>query len=205
MAFIVQRDLPKLSLAPSESEREKAAYTHAAIREHLESDPALEKYRIDTYLHGSYKNSTNVRGDSDVDMGSLTNEVFNYDTNWLPTAPRHDYGIARSSLKDSVDASLSQLPPGDFGYWQYRADVLTSLRREYGESVFDGNKAITVRGNTYRLDADVLPCNAFRQYYQQGSDATYHEGITFLTKQYERVVNFPHQHFTPSYSPPSAF
>src|SRR5688500_8797936 len=84
MTATTQRDLVKLALAPSQTERDKAARTHTAIREHLESDEALKKYAIDTYLQGSYKNSTNVRGDSDVDMGSVTDRVFYYDMSDLP-------------------------------------------------------------------------------------------------------------------------
>lgn len=53
MPLTTQRDLVKLALAPSQTEREKAARTHAAIREHLESDPAISGYNIDTYLQGS--------------------------------------------------------------------------------------------------------------------------------------------------------
>lgn len=195
MAVRSTGDFVKLSIAPSEAEREKAAQTHNAIREHLETDDALKKYRTDTYLQCSYKNSTNVRGDRDVDMGSLTNEVFHYETDWLPTDPQFDYSGAKPSLKESVDASLNQLEPAGFTFWQYRPDVLASLQRKYG-TVEDGNKAITVLGNTYRLDADVLPCTSFRQYYKdrQGK-ASYHTGIAYFLKSHERIVNFPHQHF----------
>ena len=196
MAVSAKRDLVTLALAPSATEQEKAARTHTAIREHLETDPALDKYKVDTFLQGSYKNSTNVRGDSDVDMGSLTDQVFYYDTDWLPTESRYDYGRSGPSLKESVEKSLNALPAGGFNYWEYRADVLASLTKKYGDSVTDGNKAINIRGNTYRLDADVLPCMAFRQYVAKGDAATYHTGIAFYSKSYERIVNFPHQHFT---------
>lgn len=195
MAVTAQRDLVALALAPSPTEREKAARTHKIIRDHLETDPALKKYRVDTYLQGSYKNSTNVRGDSDVDMGIFTDQVFIYETAWLPTEPRMVYGRMSKSLKESVDEELDALPRGDFTFNEYRADVLASLRREYGDSVIDGNKAINVLANTYRIDADVLPCIAFRQYHLQGSAATYHKGIAFFDKLGTRHVNFPHQHF----------
>jgi hypothetical protein len=197
MGVEAKRDLVQLAIAPSQTERDKAARTHTVIRQHLETDPALKKYKIDTFLQGSYKNSTNVRGDSDVDLGSETNEVFYHDTDWLPTEPRYEYGVAANSLKESVDQSLSQLGTGGFTFWQYRADVLASLQREYGaDSVVDGNKAITVTGNTSRLDADVLACTSFRQYYKdwQGK-ASYHKGIAFFSKSHERIVNFPKQHF----------
>jgi hypothetical protein len=197
MAVQAKRDLVQLAIAPSPTEQEKAARTHTMIREHLETDPALKKYKVDTFLQGSYKNSTNVRGDSDVDLGSETDEVFYHDTDWLPTEPRYQYGAAAPSLKESVDNSLKQLGRGGFTYAEYRADVLASLQRQYGvSSVVDGNKAITVTGNTYRLDADVLPCTSFRQYFKdwQGN-ANYHTGIAFFSKSHERIVNFPKQHF----------
>ena len=195
MSIVTQRDLVALSSAPSQTERDKAARTHTAIREHLETDSALSKYRIDTFLQGSYKNSTNVRGDSDVDAGSFTNEVFYHDTSWLPTDTRYAYGRQLVSLKESVDEEIGQFGPGGFTFTEYRADVLASLKKKYGDSVKDGKKAIKVCGNTYRLDADVLPCMAFRQYYQSGTGASYHDGIVFFVNGYQRVSNFPHQHY----------
>lgn len=197
MAVKLKRDLVQLSSAPSETERDKAARTHNAIREHLESDPDLQKYKVDTFLQGSYKNSTNVRGDSDVDMGCVTNEVFYYDTGWLPTEARYEYGLPTASLKESVEQSLNKLGKGAFTFWDYRDDVFRSLQRKYGvAAVVDGNKAITITGNTSRLDADVLPCTLFRQYFtdRQGT-ASFHTGISFYTKSHERIVNFPKQHF----------
>jgi len=175
---------------------EKAGRTHRAIREHLETDDALRRYSIDTFLQGSYKNSTNVRGDSDVDMGSLTTKVFHYKTNWLPTKPRLEYGQMIESMKDTVERSMNSLGSGSFSFAEYRADVFASLRRKYGNSVEDGNKAIKVKGSTYRLDADVLPSVAFRQYYSAGSAPSYHSGITFFANDGRQHVNFPHQHFT---------
>lgn len=191
MAVRAKRNFVDLSIAPSASEREKAARTHTAIRQHLETDEALRKYAVDTFLQGSYKNSTNVRGDSDVDMGSVTDKIFYYDLSDLPDDPS-PYG--GPSLQESTKTQIS---PGSFTFDDYRGDVLASLKRKYGsENVIDGNKAITVKGNSYRLDADVLPCTTFRQYYQDWQRGTaYHTGIAFFTRSGERVVNFPKQHF----------
>ncbi len=69
-------NLTALAAAPSQTEQDNAARTHRIIREYLESVPSLARYRIDTFLQGSYKNSTNVRQDSDVDIGSRTSEVY---------------------------------------------------------------------------------------------------------------------------------
>ncbi len=190
MAVTMQRDLVKLSLAPSETERDKAARTHNMIRAHLEEDRSLSKYSISTYLQGSYKNSTNVRGDSDVDMGSVTETTFFYDLSDLPETKTSQWQA--KSLREEVQESIV---PASYSYWDYRRDVYASLKTEYG-TVEDGKKAITVAGNTYRLDADVLPCLVHRHYYSNASGRpAYHNGIAFLTSTGERIVNFPQQHF----------
>jgi hypothetical protein len=193
MAVTAKRDIVTLALAPSATEREKAERTHNMIRDHLESDPSLSKYKVDTYLQGSYKNSTNVRGDSDVDMGCRTGDIFLYELSDLPdTAPTSPYGTPSKSLRTQVQESIT---PASYTYWDYRRDVYRSLKLEYG-AVEDGNKAITVDGNTYRLDADVLPCTEFRWYYKDYfSNASYHRGIAFLTSTGKRIINFPQQHF----------
>ena len=197
MAVTVKRgDLSKLSEAPSQTEQAKSAHTHRMIREHLESDPSLTKYSPDTYLQGSYKNSTNVRGDSDVDMGSLTTQIFSYDVNWLPNETQFNYGYPHPSLRESIQKKLTGMGPASFSYSSYRADVLASLKLKYGNSsVSDGNKAIKILGNTNRLDADVLPCLQFRQYYEVAGTADYHQGIVFWTNDGNKIVNFPYQHF----------
>src|SRR5690349_18287567 len=106
MAVAAKRDLVNLALAPSATEREKAERTHNMIRAHLESDESLKKYRVDTYLQGSYKNSTNVRGDSDVDMGCRTGESFFFELTDLPdTAPQSSYYSSGKSLREQVQES----------------------------------------------------------------------------------------------------
>jgi hypothetical protein len=192
MAVTAKRDLNVLSLAPSETETQKAIRTHKMIRDHLESDPNLKKYNVTTYLQGSYKNSTNVRGDSDVDMGCLSNEILFVDLKDLPDTPTPTYGGIVRSLREQVERSYND---SSYSYWDYRQDVYKSLKLEYGD-VEDGNKAIRVDGNTYRLDADVLPCIGFRMYYKGYSNqAAYHEGIAFLTSTVKKIINFPKQHY----------
>lgn len=190
---VTKRELATLALAPSETETKRAARTHNKIRDHLEGDPALSKYSISTFLQGSYKNSANVRGDSDVDMGCMSEDTFFYDLDELPDEPvRSTYGGFVKSLREEVQESIG---PASYSYWDYRRDVYASLKLEYG-SVEDGDKAIRVDRNTHRLDADVLPCISFRMYYKNHlGRAAYHEGIAFLTSTGKRIVNFPKQHF----------
>jgi len=184
-------DLDRLAVAPSQSEQEAAKRTHESIRGHLESDPALAEYRVETRLQGSYRNSTNVRADSDVDLSCRTERIYYPDVSELPdtpTSPFEPSPLARYKAASS---------PASFTFTQYRQDVLDSLRGKYGSTVQDGNKAIKVPGNTYRLDADALPCIEHRRYfrYTNGGETDYHRGIAFMTKKRKWIVNFPEQHF----------
>ena len=175
-------DLTALAAAPSQTEQDNAARTHRMIREYLESVHSLQRYRIDTFLQGSYKNSTNVRGDSDVDIGSLTSEIYIGDVDRLNENQRRQY-----------QANTSK---GGFSYFEYRADVLKALQDKFQFDVHDGNKAIKIDGNSSRLPADVLPCVEHRLYWQYtGYSSDYARGIAFYTKQHKLMVNFPKQHF----------
>ena len=110
-------DLAALAAAPSQTEQDNAARTHRIIREYLESAPSLQRYRIDTFLQGSYKNSTNVRGDSDVDIGSRTSEIYIGNVDKLTEHQERQY-------QDNTS-------PGDFSYFEYRADVLKALQDKF--------------------------------------------------------------------------
>jgi hypothetical protein len=196
MAVGTLRDFVKLAAAPSATEQQKVAHTHNTIREHLESDESLKKYYVNTYLQGSYHNSTNVRGDSDVDMGCRTDNVFYHSTEFLPTEKRQQYGYIMESVKEATDREIANYGSGSFTFWDYRQDVLASLQKKYGwDNVIDGNKAIGINGNTSRLEADVLPCTQFRQYYEWNGQTKYHTGISFFSKTFQRIVNFPEQHY----------
>jgi len=175
-------NLETLASAPSITEQNAAAATHIIIHTFLEGVSSLKKYSVDTRLHGSYKNSTNVSRNSDVDIGAQSDQIYLYDVSGLP--------------QDQLARFKETTSPGTFTFEDYRRDILASLRSQYGPQVIDGNKAITIPGNTYRLPADVLPCVEFRHYWNyQSGPGSFATGITFLTKQGNRIVNFPQQHF----------
>ena len=53
--------------------------THETIRRALESYPWPEGKTHEFFLQGSYSNSTNIRGDSDVDVVLKLNNTFYHD------------------------------------------------------------------------------------------------------------------------------
>ena len=185
-------DLFKLAVAPTPAEQEKAKRTHEQIRAHLESDPNLTKYFVNTKLQGSYRHSTNVREDSDVDMNCRTASIYQSELNWLKKTP------VNAGQPSEVQRYEANRTPASFTFLDYRADVLASLIRKYGSSVVNGNKAIKVNGNTYRMDADVLPCIEHRRYryFNSPTDNDYARGIAFQAKSGGRwFINYPEQNY----------
>lgn len=125
------------------------------------------------YLQGSYPNHTNIRGDSDVDIVVETRSVF------------------YSNLTES-DLRAAGMPTGSFTWIQFRDEVKKALSSYYGyNDVTQGDKCIKVNGGGNRLNADVVPCNEYRNYQNGYVGAT---GITFWTQSYIQVVNYPKLH-----------
>lgn len=131
----------------------------------------------EVYLQGSYPNHTNIRGDSDVDIVAESSNVFYHN---VPDDQRSQYG-------------LSPAATGGYGWKEYKAEVLNALTSYYGHNVVtQGNKCIKIAGSGSRLNADVVPCVRYRQYYNNGNHA---KGITFWTRDGNvKVVNFPKIH-----------
>ena len=52
----------------SDTEEEKCNNTERMIRAAISESPVLSKRNVEVFAQGSYKNNTNVRQDSDVDI-----------------------------------------------------------------------------------------------------------------------------------------
>lgn len=133
--------------------------------------------RYNTYLQGSYKNSTNIYGDSDVDVVvELTSSFYNN----LTAEQKRSLGLTNS----------------EYGYFNFRNDIETCLRAYYGtENVETGNKVFKIEPGSNRLPADVLVCSEYRLYYGALNSSRYYTGIAFYTRnENEKVINFPKTH-----------
>jgi len=160
--------------------------THESIRVALSriGDLSLDRdYEI--YLQGSYKNSTNIYGDSDVDVVVQLNSTFRGDTSRLPPEEQTAY---RSAYPDAT-----------YTFANFRSDVLAALRAYYDVSLItEGNKSIMVAAQSGRLDADVVPCLHYRKYrYFRGfGDQEYVDGIVLDTQREGRqIISFPKPHY----------
>jgi hypothetical protein len=139
----------------------------------------------EVYLQGSYKNDTNIRGDSDVDVVVQLNSTWAYDL---------------SGLSDDQRGIFSRSYPTNATYlWEhFRADVLRSLRAYYGQAaVAEGTKSLKLTATPGRLAADIIPAILHRKYlYFYGTNGEQHvEGIKFWSRSGREIVNFPKIHY----------
>lgn len=132
---------------------------------------------FEIYLQGSYKNDTNIRSDSDVDVVAQLSSTF------------------CSNLSEDQKRILG-LTSATYHLSNFRADVLKILKNYYGQSqVTEGNKSIKIKANNGRLPADVIVCAQYRRYKTVNS-YDYIEGMTFRTQNENRqVINYPKVHY----------
>jgi hypothetical protein len=158
---------------------ENARRTHESIRAALEAYNRLRGVQYEVYLQGSYKNDTNIRGDSDVDVVVQLNSAFY--SNLSEDQKRH-FGFA----------------PADYTWRDFRSDVLTALQDYYKHGkVTEGRKAIKVRTPYLSAPADVVVCIQYRKYPEYPRNANdFIEGMTFYVPSEGRwVINFPKIHY----------
>ncbi|WP_221965451.1 nucleotidyltransferase family protein [Rhizobium laguerreae] len=118
-----------------------------------------------------------------MDVVLCTDSIFYYDL---------------SSLDALGKARFEQAFPGvgAYSYADFKKDAGSWLTANYGQDVITGSKAISIRGNGNRRDADVLPAVQFRHYWSfpSASNSDFAQGIVFWKADGTRVVNFPRQH-----------
>lgn len=163
-----------------------AKQTHESIRTALNSYSWPNGIKFEVYLQGSYKNTTNIRGDSDVDVVTQLNSTFESD---LSNLTDYQQILHKRTYFDAT-----------YRWKNFRADVIIALRDYYGYTAVDdtGNKSVKVAEGSNRLPADVVVCIQYRKYmYFNGeNNQNYIEGMVFYTlREGRRVINFPKVHY----------
>src|SRR5699024_6678805 len=142
----------------------------------MRSDTNNRKVKI--FVKGSYANNTNVRTESDVDIAVVLESTFK--AKYRPSISGSSYGFLDST--DSVQT--------------FKDDVEIALREKFSEDVERKNKSIKIHGNTYRVDADSVPCMRDRDYsndYLFNPDK-YLVGIFIRSDDRQTIVNYPEKH-----------
>lgn len=167
------------SKPPSATEEEKCARAESMIYDAIKNDEILRAKNIEVFTQGSYRNNTNVRLESDVDICVLCKDVFFYD---LPVN------------KTKSDAGIYD---AQYTYVQFRNDVGTALVNKFGmKSIKRGNKAFDVHENTCRVDADVVACFEHRLYHiKPDGSLGYRLGTELRPDNGGRIINWPKQNY----------
>lgn len=134
---------------------------------------------VRVFIQGSYANRTNVRQDSDVDIVVVHTGFYFPDTSFLP--------------KEQEQLYWSNFTSSTYTFDQFRREVHAVLSATFPLMIEPKEKCLKVRGNTNRVNADVVP--AFEHHRLSSHTAIQHTGIAFNTLSGEKVVSFPEQHY----------
>jgi hypothetical protein len=161
----------------------QSSATYQTIRSALvANDSGYADKSFEVFLQGSYGNDTNIYAESDVDVVIRLDSTFRYDADRLTETDKN--------------AFRSYVAPVTYTFDQFKAAVLAQLQHRFGSSaVTMGDKAMKIKGNQGRRDADVVVCYEYRNYKSFGLSRTtdYISGIVIPTPNGE-VINYPKQH-----------
>ena len=161
---------------PSETETQKCENAERMVREAIASHASLNRLTIKVFAQGSYRNRTNVRLESDVDVCVVLTDAF------YP-----DYGLAPQLQ------AKSQSNPSSYNLPWFKNEVQLALKGKFGESgIRREKKVIEVIENTYRVHADVVPAIMVKLFNENGS---FREGTAILDDKTGVLThNYPEYH-----------
>jgi predicted nucleotidyltransferase len=157
--------------------------TYATIKGRLEAAGSADNGKdYSIFLQGSYANDTNIYSESDVDVVIRLNSVFYHDLSLLP--------------EDQKAAWAKVFPDAEYGYYDFKRDVLAWLNASYPGAVTSGDKAINIAASGNRRKADVIVAIEYRRYYKflTVNDQSYTSGISFKSADGTLIANYPKQH-----------
>lgn len=144
---------------PSITESERAKNAVRQIRQAISTSEKLSKRNISVFPQGSYRNRVNVRRNSDVDIGVVCYDTFFPDYN--------DDNVKKRVSNSFLDS--------DYSYSVFKNELEEALVKRFGRSsIVRDNKAINIKENSYRVDADVA---AFFEHRRYTSELKYLSGI----------------------------
>lgn len=159
----------------SDTEQDKQERAERMVREAVREHELLKGCDLTVFAKGSYKNNTNVRSDSDVDIAVQCHEAMY----WAEASP----GAHPTSSSYGGIWTPSKL----------RSEVLAALRVKFpGQVDASGSTAIRVNSNTSRVDADVVPCFDYRYHF---SATSFRDGSKVFNKDGSALVNWPDQQY----------
>ena len=157
--------------------------TYQTIRKALlASDASYADKSFEVFLQGSYGNDTNIYAESDVDVVIRLDSIFRSNIADLSLAEQQAYhGFFSNST---------------YSFSDFEAGVFAALVNRFGDdAVKAGNKAIRIKAEGSRRNADLVVCRQYRSYKKfdldRPNDCTF--GIIFPTRNGD-IINYPKQH-----------
>lgn len=164
-----------------------ASALYQRVKTAVEGAPEFLGKDVRVYLQGSYRNSTNTRGDSDVDVIVELGDAFMSNASALPSA---QYQLHQMGM----DAAVYQLS-------DLRRDLLGIVRRTFpNHAITEGGKSIKIPRTLANIPADIVPCCSYRDYQAYFGErhplTVYEEGVwLFDVRKMQGTVGFPKQHY----------
>lgn len=202
----------KSNVEPTTEDKDNAAKAHLEVRGHLERDPTLQSYGIDTVLIGSYKRNVSIRRVRDVDvLSKLPGLPSNCDPRtllqWFGRVLTAAYGSERVELQDrslkiefrGLDLAVDVVParpsltrpgsgyveiPDRHGSWQEtNPEMLTELTTQINKH-YGGEYVPLVKliRQTRRSNLDKRPGGFFFEIL------TYHAAVSGLTANSDELL-----------------
>lgn len=135
---------------------------------------------VDIFGKGSYKNNTNVKLNSDMDICVVYTPTYKYDIPQGDTPEEHNI--------------IPKVDPYTFS--MFKSELTDLMKEKFGkDNVSTKNKCIHIKENTYHSEIDVVPSWYFREYKYKYVPLEYAEGIVLWSEMSEMVINYPVQHY----------
>ena len=167
---------------PSQTEQDKADRAERMIRDAIRSYAPLASRSIRVFAQGSYRNRTNVRADSDVDICVLSQATF-----------FSDYGHVAGVTDQTQGFDVAS-----YTFPDLKRDIEAALKAHFGaQAISRGDKAFDVKENTSRIAADVVPTFEGRLYYRNTyGNLEFNSGTVLQCSASGRLIyNWPEQHY----------
>ncbi|MEU3240616.1 hypothetical protein ACIPJG_15140 [Streptomyces halstedii] len=178
----LEEKLARYKARSSDTEKEKQERAERMVRTAVGAWTGFDGVSLSFLPKGSYKNNTNVRADSDVDI-AVVHGGFHYFND--STLGEGDKIIRRPITCKRYDGV------------EFRAELEKAMRSAYGTDCdTSGSTAIEIAENGGRVKADVVPSFQHRKYYYDAQgNVRYFEGTTTRRTNGEWVVNYPDQQY----------
>ena len=135
--------------------------------------------RIKLLVQGSYANKTNIPSESDVDVAVIL------ETGFSPFVKVGNSISFTNPNQPFLDAAVLK---------KFKDEIEDLLRAKFRTGVSRHNKSIQIRGNTYRVDADVVPCGRYNGQVKWGEKWYSISGVRIQPDSGTAIINYPERH-----------